>query len=172
MFVLKFSLAGADQVMRTFNRFAEGVTDVSEAFEDIADDFLQLEDRQFSSQGAEGSGGWKVLSTAYAAWKERYYPGARILERDGWLRASLTQKNAPYGIREISATKLELGTTVPYGMWHQTGTDEMPARPPIQLNDDDKRHWGKLVHEYLYQLARAGAADVAAMRGVEAMTRE
>jgi len=155
VFVLKFSVAGQDRVLHTFSRWTEGLSDFSPALEDIADDFLKLEQTQFSGEGKSGSGGWKALSPDYAAWKATNYPGAKILERDGWMRDSLTVKDAPFQIRDITATQAVLGTSVPYGVFHQLGTKRMPARPPIQLSESDKNRWGKLVHEWLYAMAKS-----------------
>ena len=155
MFVLKFSIAGQDQVLRTFSRWTDALSDFSPALEKIADDFLELEASQFASEGKTGSGGWKALSPDYAAWKAINYPGAKILERDGWLRDSLTVKDAPFQVREISPTEAVLGTSVSYGIFHQTGTRKMPARPPIELSESDKTRWGKLVHEWLYAMAKS-----------------
>jgi phage gpG-like protein len=155
VFVLKFSVAGQDQVLRTFSRWTEGLSDFSPALEDIADDFLKLEQTQFAGEGKSGSGGWKALSPDYAAWKAVNYPGAKILERDGWLRDSLTVKDAPFQIREITATQAELGTSVSYGIYHQMGTRKMPARPPVELSASDQNRWGKLVHEFLYAAAKS-----------------
>lgn len=155
MFVLKCSFAGQDQVLRTFSRWTEGLSDFSPALEDIADDFLKLEAQQFASEGKTGSGGWPALSTKYASWKAINYPGAKILERDGWLRDSLTVRDAPFQVREITPTQATLGTDVPYGVYHQLGTRKMPARPPIELSESDKTRWGKLVHEWLYAMAKS-----------------
>lgn len=153
MFVLKFSVAGQTEVMRTFSRWTDGLSDFGPALEKIADDFLKLEAVQFSSEGKSGSAGWAPLSAKYAAWKAVNYPGALILERDGWMRDSLTVKDAPFQIREITATRADLGTSVPYGIFHQLGTRRMPARPPIELSASDQDRWGKLVHEWLKAMA-------------------
>jgi len=64
-------------------------------------------------------------------------------------------KDAPFQIRDITATQAVLGTSVPYGVFHQLGTKRMPARPPIQLSESDKNRWGKLVHEWLYAMAKS-----------------
>lgn len=161
MIRLSFNVAGDQQVLRTFSRWAEGVQDLSPAFERIADDFSKLSAEQFESEGAEGSGGWAPLSPRYAAWKAKRYPGAKILEREGWLKGALAGDNE-YRIREIGKTELALGAKLPYALYHQTGTRRMPARPPIQLTDADKRRWSKIVHEYLLELARSAAKSDAA----------
>ena len=155
MFVLKFSIAGQTEVMRTFSRWADALTDFGPALEDIADDFLKLEATQFSGEGKAGSGGWPALSTKYAAWKALHYPGAKILERDGWMRDSLTVKDAPFQIREITSTQATMGTDVKYAIYHHFGTKRMPARSPIELSETDKTRWGKLVHEFLYAAAKS-----------------
>ena len=141
MFVLKFSIAGQDQVLRTFSRWTDALSDFSPALEKIADDFLELEASQFSSEGKTGSGGWKALSPDYAAWKAVHYPGAKILERDGWLRDSLTVKDAPFGVREITPTQAVLGSSLPYAMYHQTGTGSLPGRQLALGSDKTRWDW-------------------------------
>lgn len=159
MFKLQFTVAGVHEVLRTFSRWTEGVEDLGPAFESIAKDFSQISKDQFESEGKYGSGGWASLAKGYGAWKAKAYPGAKILERDGWLKGALTGTEKLYRIEEIGKHELQLGANLPYGLYHQTGTRKMPARPPIQLTEDDKTRWAKIVHKYLFELAKALAAQ-------------
>jgi hypothetical protein len=63
---------------------------------------------------------WERLSSGYAAWKAKNYPGEPILRRTG--RMQDTAKIVPYqqGFK---------AKTTSYGPYQQFGTSRMPARP-------------------------------------------
>jgi phage gpG-like protein len=148
-----FEVDGVEQISRGFSRFADGVRDLSPAWNDIAKDFHDVEAKQFESEGSSGSGGWRPLSPRYAAWKARHYPSRGILVRTGTLRGSLTGKNEGY-IERKAPLELTLGTAVSYAAAHQRGTRRMPRRPIIELNEGDKRRWSKFVQATLVQRAK------------------
>jgi len=152
-FELIVNVAGEEQVRRSFSRFAEDVQDASEAFEEIAKDFKELEAQQFDSEGATGSGGWKPLSSSYASWKAKWYPGAKLLVLSGLMKESLAGEN-PWTIKEVSPLSMRLGTRIPYAFHHQTGTSRMLARPLIQLTEADKTRWTKIFHLWLLRQSR------------------
>lgn len=82
-----------------------------------------------------GSGArWAPLSPAYATWKAARFPGAGILVRSGALKASLAGPDSPLSVFRPGPTSLEIGTSVPYAMYHQLGTSRMPQRPPLRVN--------------------------------------
>lgn len=155
MFTLKFEIAGEVQIDRSFYRFLEGVSDFTPAFEEIAEDFLAVEVEQFASEGGYGlAGRWSGLSPTYEQWKSKHFPGAKILERTGALRDSLTGQTGA-SIREISPTTLTLGTKVPYAIYHQQGRG-VPKRKPIDLNEETKRRWVKFIQQCLVEKQRGG----------------
>lgn len=137
---------GEAQLDRTLARVELAAADASPAFEVIAEEFLVAERQQFASEGAFGSGGWAPLSEDYARWKERHYPGAKILHATGDLEASLTE--GP-DIRVIEPHMMILGSAVAYGRYHQEGTDRMPRRRPIELPEALRRGWVKVLQRYL-----------------------
>lgn len=93
---------------------------------------LQLAHRlNFQSKGAVGGQVWAPLDPEYAAWKLENYGANGILVRTGDLQRSLTFDNARGAVREIRRTKARFGTSIPYARFHQTGTRNMPERPPI-----------------------------------------
>jgi phage gpG-like protein len=155
MFQLTFTVAGEEQINRSIGRFLEGVSDFTPAFEEIAEDFLQVEAEQFASEGGYGlAGRWLGLSPTYAQWKAKNFPGAKILERTGALRDSLTSTGGP-NVREITPTTLSLGTKVPYAIYHQQGRG-VPKRKPIDLNEETKQRWMKFIQAYLVEKQRGG----------------
>ncbi|MCK9569881.1 hypothetical protein M0R72_13135 [Candidatus Pacearchaeota archaeon] len=163
---ISVKIEGDQQVLRSFTRFAEDVQDLTQPFNEIANDFLEIERKQFDSEGGYGSGGWANLSNTktspstgkkivgYADWKAAHFPGASILVRWGNLRDSLTQFGDTYHIREVEPMKMVLGTDLPYAKYHQTGTSKMPKRRPIDLTEDDKTRWVKIIQRFLVERAK------------------
>ena len=145
VFRLSFLVAGEAQIDRILSRFGDAADDLSPVYGDIADDFLEIEERQFTSEGG-GSGGWAPLNARYAARKK----GPGILRETLALFNSLTRRGAP-----------ELGSSVtseggfPYPVAHALGTSKMPARPPIDLIEADKTRWTKMVQRHLVNALRA-----------------
>lgn len=151
MFQLRFDVMGDQQVMRGFSRMAEGVKDLREPFRDIIKDFREIEKRQFSSQGGYGSGGWKPLKASTLYQKQRLGYPAQILVRTGELRDVMTGLRSGYD--EVQPLEMKI-MTLSFGKYHQLGTRKMAARPLVDLTEEDKTRWTKIVHQYLVELAR------------------
>lgn len=144
---ISFEPGGIAKFSRTFTRFAEYVDDLSQLFRELGRDFRnRIEPQQFSTEGGE-SGGWASLSPEYEAWKSRHYSGSTILVRTGALRSSLAGKAG--SITRINKWSAELGTSVPYAGYHQSGTSKMPKRPPIDLSQASRHQWVQIVHKFL-----------------------
>jgi phage gpG-like protein len=146
--MIRFEVFGEVQLERTLERFTGNIGDASPAWEAIADDFLDVEAGQFRSEGGRGSGGWSPLTPRYGAWKATHFPGRPILVREGDLEHSLT--HGPE-IRIISARRMELGSAVPYGRYHQSGTPRMPRRRPIDLTEADRRRWVRILQRWIVE---------------------
>ena len=138
------------QFKRAFQRFGDGIKDLTPAFEVIADNFYEGERQQFASQGQSGSGGWAALSPKYAARKRIQYPGKGILEATGALRESLSSRGG--GSFVMEPLQLGMGASVEYAAYHQTGTPKMPRRAPIELTETQKRKWSKAIHTHLVNM--------------------
>lgn len=93
--------------------------------------------RQFDAQGGGPTGAWAPLSPAYAAWKERAFPGQPILVASGKMREALTQSASPFAARAFDSDSFQFGTSnIPYASFHQLGTPTMPDRPPFDFSPD------------------------------------
>jgi len=148
---IRFEVANEVQLSRAFETGIESFLDLSQPFNTMADEFFQSMAGVFSAEGAfEDRPRWQDLSPAYAIWKARHYPGRKILERTGRLRSSLVNKGGIDNVFEVTPDSLTVGTTVPYAMYHQTGTLRMPRRKIIELTDAQKLRWVHLMHQYLY----------------------
>lgn len=148
-----FTVHGDKQLSRSLSRFGEGAKDMRPAFRLIAKSFRAIEKKQFDSGGSYGSGGWAPLSLSYAEWKELNFPGMGLLQRTGALMASLVGKTDD-SIEEIEKLTMSIGTKLNYALYHQLGTPTMPARPIIELTEDDKRGWMKIIHRSLVGKAK------------------
>lgn len=147
MVTLSFDFYGDTQLDRTLDRFAGGVEDATPAWEAIADRFRHVELRQFRTEGAAFSGGWAPLSPRYAAWKARHYPGKPILQREGDLVRSLTER--PFGVEVIMPQRMWIGSDVEHGAYHQHGTPRMPRRRPVELDEAERRLWVQILQRFI-----------------------
>ena len=80
-----------------------------------------------------GPGKYADLSPAYKKQKKAkvgfVYP---ILHRTGALALSITEPWGKHAIaRMVGKTTIEVGSSIPYGAYHQFGTKKMPKRPWI-----------------------------------------
>ncbi|WP_427017868.1 phage virion morphogenesis protein [Pseudarthrobacter sp. P1] len=145
---LTINTPGADAFVLVLDRFRQQLANASPAFEAMADHQALINKKQFFSHGAYGSGGWAPLSPAYATWKAHHFPGRGVLERTGDLRESLTDR--PFGIDEITDTKMVIGTGVDYAPYHQNGTKNMPARPLFgKTTKEDTKVFAKILHSWI-----------------------
>lgn len=144
---LTLTFYGDTQVDRTLERMAGDVEDARPAWEVLAERFRNNELRQFRTEGQHASGGWAPLSADYAAWKARHYPGKPILERTGDLKRSLTER--PFGVEVLEPGFMLVGSAVPYGEYHQQGTPRMPRRRPVELPEDERREWVRVLQRFI-----------------------
>jgi hypothetical protein len=153
---ISFTFYGEPQLERRIVGMYLRTLDASPAFEAIGDSFARVEKRQFSSEGAYGSGGWAPLSPTYAAWKQRHYPGKLTLAREGALEESLTRR--PFGIDVVERQFAIFGSDVrsesgfPYGRAHQKGIPgRLPRRRPIDLPESIRRRWVKVLQRWIME---------------------
>lgn len=142
-----FTVEGETQIDRTLTRWADNLDNPIPLWDRLADRFAVAEGKQFSSEGAYGSGGWTPLSPIYAAWKAANYPGKRILERTGTLRDSLTRR--PFGIEFLTKRAMTVGSGLDYGRYHQAGGGTLPQRRPVELPESERRYWIRAIQTFI-----------------------
>ncbi len=128
---LKLQVTGMEDLTLALREMARQPADLRQAFLEVAQDFKQTEQLRFEREGP----GWAPLSPNYARWKQQHFPGKPILQRTGRLMRSLTGQSGEYE-QTITPHSLTIHSHVPYGSEHQTGTDNMPARPPIAISQE------------------------------------
>jgi phage gpG-like protein len=126
-------------VEKALENFQASLADQTTALREIADDFREMVAGQFASEGqAEGT-----------PWAPRKAVGAihesPLLVRSGALRRSLTTRDAAGHVEQLEEQSLAIGTSLPYALFHQTGTRRMPARPIIVLSGARSERWVEIV---------------------------
>jgi phage gpG-like protein len=134
---VRFTLAlpGLQALSVGLSRLRTDISDWTKFWvERFAPGFYRQVLQDFVLEGGNSGASWAALSPAYAVWKQAHYPGAGILVRSGALKASLTDSAAADAIFNPGPTTLEIGTSVPYAMYHQVGTSRLPQRPPLRMS--------------------------------------
>lgn len=166
---LTVALPGLAPLTVGLSRLRADIADWSPFWRDeFAPFFYRWVQQDFVLEGGGSGASWAELSPAYAAWKRRHFPGRGILVREGALKASLAGPDAPQAIFRTTATALEIGTAVPYGIYHQAPRrgSRLPQRPPLRVNDAFMRVVGKSLQVYVQQTwARRRGEALAAIAG-------
>lgn len=147
---LRLEVFGDVQVDRELLRFTGRLTDASPAFAQLADDFNRIEREQFKTEGGRSSK-WVPIKAATRRAKIKRGLDPRILHATHRLRDSLTKPSGPDVVRKIRPDSLEVGSTVPYGVFHQRGTRTLPRRPPVDLTEGDRRRWVQVLQRFLVE---------------------
>jgi phage gpG-like protein len=154
--LVQISVDGKDDFKRTFSRLDASFDDLTPIWPAVRDEFWQIESEQFASEGSKGgSGAWKQLSQRYKIRKEKRYPGKKILEASGDLRASLTG-NAAGTYYEANDKQIAVGTTIPYARYHHRGEGKLPKREVISFSETQKRRMMKTIQAALIAELRKG----------------
>jgi hypothetical protein len=104
--------------------------------------------RQFAAHGTPAR--WAPLSPEYAAWKARHFPGRPILVRSGAMRAGFTWEAHPRSLRIINRVTAGQRSRTPRWVFHQEGTDHMPARPMVQISTADRTRLRQFAAQHLF----------------------
>ena len=150
-----FEVEGQQQVVRSFNRVTDHISDLRAVWDYVQPELYKIIDENFKSEGARGgSGKWKPLSPAYAKRKAKLYPGKPILQATGRMYAALTGVTGDSLVVK-SKDEFAIGTSLEYPSYHQRGTNRMPKRPPVDLGETQKRDVQKAVQKGLLDLIKS-----------------
>ena len=142
---------GEKQFSREILRVGRNARDMRPAFDDVHDLIRTVQQKQFSSQGSAYSGGWAPLAPSTRAYKAGANLDPRILHATLRLRKSLTTKGDRDHVFRSSADEMFVGSKVPYGVYHQYGTDRMPRRRPFQFDDKVRNDIVKILQRHLVE---------------------
>jgi len=145
---LSVEILGEEQLDRTFLRITDAANDMAPLFNQMVKELRLIETVQFLTEGAHGSGGWPELAESTIEAKKRMGQMPWIERATGALFESLTS-GGQGSIEEVSKEWLRYGTSIPYAMFQQTGTQNMPQRRLVQLTEEERRELAKMVQRYI-----------------------
>ncbi len=161
--VMTVSLPGLPSYSVGLSRLRAAIADWRPFWTDTFAPFFYREVlTDFVLEGGNSGDRWAPLASGYAKWKSAHYPGAGMLVRSGALKAALTSSTAEHAIFRATSDSLEIGTDLPYAMYHQRGTRRMPQRPPLRVNEAFMRVVGRSMQQYVQQAWKRYVADGAA----------
>lgn len=136
-----FEISGDKLIEREILRVGAHARDARPAFAVIADFMMGETRRQFDSQGAYASGGWKPLKPATVRAKARRGLDPRILHATGALRRSLTRRGDTNQLLELRPDEMRFGSRLVYAAAHQRPrpTSPLPQRRPLEFTERAKR---------------------------------
>lgn len=134
-------------VQRSLDRLASRMVDLRPVFEQIADDFHQMESRLFASHG----------SSAGEPWQPSQQGGAVTLtgQRER-MKRSLTVPRSRNSVQRITRNSITLGSTQPLAHLHQGGTADRYVRTYRGKPLAKPRYAGRLPRRAVFAV---GAAD-------------
>ncbi len=157
----------AEPIDQALEGFQLSLADSSPALVRIADDFREMIREQFSTEGRAGDTPWADLAPSTVGRGRR--PGSSILYSTGALLQSLIDPAAFGHVEETDGQSLTIGSSLPYALYHQTGTGRgvgqswlssgrslgrgMPMRPIIALTPDRAERWLGILAEMLQEKA-------------------
>jgi hypothetical protein len=136
---------GEQVLARGLTRLSDGCKDLSPAWHQIHDNFLQIEREQFYSGGARSGHQWQPLSPSYAVWKAKHFPGKPIMQRTGAMMADFTSTIPT----QIEPLRLTMTPATPYAIYHQQGRGFNPVRKVVQLTESDKTTWIEFISRHI-----------------------
>lgn len=116
---------------------------------------------QFGTEGSWSGNPWQELSGPYAEWKDQHVPGLPKLvgikrtgdvgqrpqsyAASGKMRAELLDPGAVH----VSPRRMAYTPTSDIAGFHELGTENMPARPPVELPPGELRIWDREIVRWL-----------------------
>lgn len=158
-------LEGVKETLAQFKGIELGMVDFRQlgAWKAVRSVFYKIVGSIFKAEGG-ASGKWKALTPAYQRVKVRKWGNQPILTASGALYRSLTQEGTQGSTFSETPQEMEIGTTIKYAGFHQSGTRKMPARPILDFTDEQESQLMKPIQDKLVQLV--GNAKLRTLRGL------
>ncbi|PYV09102.1 MAG: hypothetical protein DMG23_11815 [Acidobacteria bacterium] len=171
MLEFRLSVPNAKDIAFRMERFGVQLTGWRAAWPSVTRRLAVMLAGQFELEGGRGSrGGWPPLSPRYARRKQKRYPGRPVLQAGGRLRGSLVGKSADT-VEALEPGRMKFGTSVPYAIFHQTGTRKMPARPIFDPRREDRVEFQNALREEALEFVQALGFAIALGSGKSSASR-
>lgn len=167
-FELNISLAGDEQLRRRLGITITAMKDWRPAFRAMSGLLNKFHVKVFKTSGAHSGKKWAPLALGPPGAKNPvrgYWKPPRLRDKplilSGNLQGSLTSTNASsVALRIFKKRFMEWGIKedkVFYAKFHQTGTPNMPARPPLRLTKEMRKEVGRIAQSHLFDALRKKA---------------
>jgi len=117
-------------------------------FQELLKLLRQISTVQFLTEGAHGSGGWPALAQSTIDKKKAAGQSPWIERASEDLFNSLTGDGRG-SIADVSSDWLRYGTSIPYAGFQQSGTRHMPQRRLVQLTEEERKEFVRVVQRFL-----------------------
>jgi phage gpG-like protein len=143
---ISYEVDNDNQFKNALNKAIKSVGDLRFPMGEISRDIFKNTKKNFI---LKGDGKYPPLSPKYKAFKQKKRPSAPILVFDGDLRDSVTGTGNQDTIRNIGKQSLVQGTKVPYAKFVQEGTEFMPARKFLFIDDAQIIRFKRILQDYV-----------------------
>ena len=147
-----------EELVFEINAITDRADDLTPVFDLIIDKILFRNRRAFESRGATTGKYWAPLRVVTILKKESsgfLHPESPLRATDR-LMHSLSTLGADDQILNVTHDTMEIGTTVPYAQFHQTGFTsksgrEVPARPPMTIAKKHMQEYLKDIRDWVFE---------------------
>lgn len=140
------TVQGKEGLFVGFQKINDRFQDFRPTLEKLGDETFKIIRKRFDAEGP----GWAPLSPAYAAEKARRFPGKPILRRQDDLYNSFV-KGGRSNVNRVSKLEGEFGSSDFKAPLHQEGKGRLPARPILEITNQDEVRFTEIVVDDLKQ---------------------
>lgn len=137
---LNVEISGDQEVIKRLKRTADGILDLRAPLKE-ATTYLKryYAGVSFASRGSVFGERWPRLNPAYEVQKLKKWGSRPMLVASGKMQAGFDD--------EVKLQSARVFNPVPYFKYHQTGTNRMPKRAMIGVNDTIEREVNRIVND-------------------------
>lgn len=126
---------------------ADRADDLKPILRVIGKRMLTSEKHLFQTEGSSGGVHWKALEDSTVARKDG---NAKILDRSGEEKESLSKEGAPYNLFNVTKSFVLIGSNHPAVPIQKSGSKHMDERDPIVFRADQVSRWGKMLDKFIF----------------------
>lgn len=138
MLSLKFN---ANQSRRYLDALVKKIENLTPALHEIGQLMVASTDENFQKEQNIYGVKWKANTPATLQYKASRGFIMKVLQRRGMLRSSIQYR--------IEGDKVSVGTNLPYGAFHQYGTNRLPKREFLGVSRQDQKEIIAILEDYL-----------------------
>jgi len=149
---VSFDFYGDVQVNREILRVGERGHNLVPLWDEIHESLMELEEKQFGTQGRHASGGWRPLAESTVLRKASAGLDPRILHATLALRKSLTVRSDPNMLIIMESDFFQFSSKLGYFPFHQLGSrdgEHPPQRRVIEFTKTARANVMKSVQRYV-----------------------